>query len=1030
MATLTIEFQSSDGGASLKGASFTLADASTGEVVYSTEDANSSITLCSSERKETVAASEHVAVPIIVEGLKGGQPYVLAESVAPSLSISTEGEDGRTVTRTQRYRAVSSKRFHVLDTEAAQSLIVRHDPVPGGIEYDLSGEEGRALRPSLLRAPSMARALAKEAGWRALPAAVSQMAGSLKKEMERDMEVVRRETEPTPRQSRKIGAVALLGSAAIVALGTAVLAPLGLCIAVCLAGVPAEGFGAKWALESLAAYVQSYLFDGWTAYGLLSSAYPQLAPSGPLFLVAGWLPTALILAWALNKLSLLFSIRVRILEDMPEAIKRGEDNYGVEGSSRLVRDKKEIGRVKGVSFVRANDNAAGLDGIYAGFFADSRAKFLMGAMADALLDGVELGVNAARGTTWGKHQAEDDRWRAPQRLRPHPKGTYAMLSPESHTAVFGDTGAGKTRKWLLTQIVCTAKQPGESMIIFDPKGELYGYCAAALRAMGIDVYVVDLSDPLRSHCWSIVENAAKMWNVNETEASQLAADVVDLIAPKNDKEANAKYFNDGARALITSVLLYMISSNQCPDAQKTMATVARIIADFCVHVPCKGGRKDDTFVPYEVMLEKLGVDHPAYQAYSGARNAGPTYLKNFASTAATFLTLFTSPTIEAMSGRTDCPMEKLANERCAVFLTIPANKTTYKPFALMYLQQAYSDLTEIARTGSPDSGTALKLKQRVNFFCEEICSIPRWPGLANATNIARGYGIRFFLIIQNKSLFDALYEDESNAILGNCTTKIFLSTGDVENTARYFSALLGNYTAKTVDRTLSGSRLSPVKMQESVRNGHTQRAVLNSDEIARWSANYGAIVLIKESLPLCIPLPDVSRTPTQPLLGMGDERTNLELIYNSRLSRPKQSTDLGTRWSPELKQLKSNKAYTAADKLKARKKYMAELEKEFKAGLEGVSGGNGAQGKKGPVPGGTAKSNGLYVGFINQKTGGEMYNGEVDGNLIAMLNKLGAEYYSDTDKKKVEGWLEEKKAEQRDKQTASALKSGRNSKTF
>lgn len=1041
MISINISFQSSDGGASLKGASFSIADAETGEVLFRMSGADHDVMLCDQDWADTEESTKEIASPNVMRGLVGNKTYVISETVAPSLTVETEGEDGNDVTAVQRYHAVSAKKFRVLDKTETQPLIIRHDP-SGSLEFQLSGGS-KHLSPK--QGLSLAKALFKESGIRAVPAAASQLSSSMSAKVTRIKKILRRSGSISASEAAHIGIFSIVATVLLLVLGITVLAPLGLTFVLCMAGVPAEGFGGQWTMQCLSAYMRDYLFNGWTAYGMLSSAYPQLVPNPLLALIFGAVPTAALIWYVDSRLALLFEVKNEVLEGLPPAIKKGEANYGIYGSSQLINGRKDVGEVDGVTLVKSTAGGDATSGIYAGYYTASNGSQLYAAAANAVLDGVEDTVNKVRGSKDGEHSKEDDKWHVPAGMRPATPGWYAMLPAESHTAVFGDTGAGKTRRLLLTLIQLWARSLDESFIIFDPKGELYGYLSPFLRARGFQVYVVDMSDPLRSHCWNIMEQAAKAWKAGKkTTADQLIADVVDLIAPKSDKEGNAKYFNDGARSLIRSVMLYVISDPKCPEDQRTPATVARIIADYCAPQRIKGGGPKDVFVPYEVMLEMLGMDHVAYKAYSGARNAGEEYLRNFCSTAATFLSLFTSPSIESMSGYTECPMSKVANEPVALFLTIPANKTTYKPFALMFLQQAYSDLTEIAQQGTSESGAAMKLKQRVNFVCEEICSIPRWNGLANATNIARGYGIRFLLIIQNKSLFDALYEEESNAILGNCTTKLFLSTGDVEVTARYISSMLGTYTACSTSTSKSGSRFSPIKTQANEQVSAVKREVLNSDEILRWSANLGVIAFIKESSPILIPLPDVSQTPTQPLLGMGSEKDNLKLIYSSRLQRPQRETELGVRWLPELSKLKDGKKYEPEDRASARKSFMESLAKYAAENMgigkdKGRPQGKGGSGNKGGASGkGRSGNSGSSVYQLDTRGNGKgayqvdtqdapklivaTWDGtesqiwdQADSNLLLQLNrKPGLEVATFSDSASVERWISKKEAEAND----------------
>ena len=81
------------------------------------------------------------------------------------------------------------------------------------------------------------------------------------------------------------------------------------------------------------------------------------------------------------------------------------------------------------------------------------------------------------------------------------KETYYLSGSEGHVLVIGSTGSGKTRRIVLPSIYALGEL-GESMVIPDPKGELYLTTCEHLKAKGYRVGTIDLRDPSRSVQWS------------------------------------------------------------------------------------------------------------------------------------------------------------------------------------------------------------------------------------------------------------------------------------------------------------------------------------------------------------------------------------------------------------------------------------------------------------------------------------------------------------------------------------------------
>ena len=86
------------------------------------------------------------------------------------------------------------------------------------------------------------------------------------------------------------------------------------------------------------------------------------------------------------------------------------------------------------------------------------------------------------------------------------------MQKEKHALVLGTTGTGKTQIIVSPTIrilAHSAQKP--SMIISDPKGELYRDHANVLKDEGYRIMVLDLEDPFTSSRWNPMENAFDLY---------------------------------------------------------------------------------------------------------------------------------------------------------------------------------------------------------------------------------------------------------------------------------------------------------------------------------------------------------------------------------------------------------------------------------------------------------------------------------------------------------------------------------------
>ena len=92
------------------------------------------------------------------------------------------------------------------------------------------------------------------------------------------------------------------------------------------------------------------------------------------------------------------------------------------------------------------------------------------------------------------------------------KGYEITFAKPAHTLVIGTTGSGKTTTFInpTVQILSnTLNKP--SMLISDPKGELFALHAKSLIKRGYDVKVLDLRNPYCSIRWNPLERPFEMY---------------------------------------------------------------------------------------------------------------------------------------------------------------------------------------------------------------------------------------------------------------------------------------------------------------------------------------------------------------------------------------------------------------------------------------------------------------------------------------------------------------------------------------
>lgn len=118
----------------------------------------------------------------------------------------------------------------------------------------------------------------------------------------------------------------------------------------------------------------------------------------------------------------------------------------------------------------------------------------------------------------------------------------------ANIAVFGASGSMKTRAYCINRILQSVAK-GESLIITDPKSELYEKTSEYLRSQGYEVKVFNLVTPESSDSWNCL---------TEIGGDELMAQLFCDVIIKNTGSERGDHFWDSAEMnLLKALVLYV-----------------------------------------------------------------------------------------------------------------------------------------------------------------------------------------------------------------------------------------------------------------------------------------------------------------------------------------------------------------------------------------------------------------------------------------------------------------------------------------
>lgn len=442
---------------------------------------------------------------------------------------------------------------------------------------------------------------------------------------------------------------------------------------------------------------------------------------------------------------------------------------------------------------------------------------------------------------------------------------------DTHSLVIGTTRSGKTRHLVLQSIGLTALA-GESMVLPDPKSELYLYTKPFLERLDYEVLAIDFISPNRSTRYNFLQPVLDAVYVDDlAQAVQRARDITKLLVPDKENSSTDPLWADGQRSILTVAILAACLEFNNPQWQN-LANARHFLATMCA----PNGPKNE--IPLIRFLEELPPDSPLRRAMSIAKIAPEKMRGSFYTSALTTLDLFDDPGIHAMTSVTEFDHLATGDRKRAIFLILPDAESTYYPLASLFVFQQYQMLV---RRADENGG---RLPRRVEFFCDEFGNFVKIPDMDKAITVGGGRGIRFHLVVQDENqIFERYGERLGKTMISNCETWVYLQT-DNPDTVSTVSKKLGKYTVK------APSLSSSTGGQSSASYNFTGRDLLTTEDLRRIRRPWQLVM--SRADPVIMYAPDISETFFNTLFGMGNPKHNQKLRKIRSSSRPSRTTSV------------------------------------------------------------------------------------------------------------------------------------------
>lgn len=386
-----------------------------------------------------------------------------------------------------------------------------------------------------------------------------------------------------------------------------------------------------------------------------------------------------------------------------------------------------------------------------------------------------------------------------------------------HTAVFGASGTMKSRA-VVRNALFSAIRRGESILISDPKSEMYNETSELFRKNGYEVKVLNLVDPLHSDSWNCMSDLG-----DDTLMAQMLTNVI----IGNTSSGKGDHFWDNGEAnLLKGLVMYVQADPKTPPEEKNLSKVYELLTGpLLMHIM------------NNVLNDKNEKRvHPSKASFSLFAQSSDTVRQGIILGLGTRLQVLQDQAVKQLVSFSDIDLTAPGRHKCAYYIILSDQETSMAFISSLFFSFLFIKLTRFA-----DSCPGGKCPIPVNMILDEFNNIGRIGGAPDGSDFCRSLSvirsrdIRVMIAVQSLGQLQNRYPNNLWAeIVGNCDIQLMLGCTD-DVTADYISDRSGEMSIQ-VDSTMTVKKtvaLAQVIPQYRETQGQGRRKLLTADEVLR-----------------------------------------------------------------------------------------------------------------------------------------------------------------------------------------------------
>nr|WP_237648675.1 type IV secretory system conjugative DNA transfer family protein [Sediminibacillus terrae] len=240
------------------------------------------------------------------------------------------------------------------------------------------------------------------------------------------------------------------------------------------------------------------------------------------------------------------------------------------------------------------------------------------------------------------------------------KGNKAFIDPSPvNNLIIGTTRSGKGQTYVIPTIdAYTRAENQPSLVINDPKGELFASSRETLERRGYEVEVLNLMNPMQSMSFNLLELVKQSYKDGDYSTAQTLCETITHMLYHNPN-AKEPMWDDSAKSLVNAMILAVTekSITEGMEEKITMYTVANMLSELGTR-----NEMDEEGQEYNALdqfFQELPQSHVAKGQYATSNFSKGNTRSSIFTTAMNGLTKFTMSETAKMTAKNSLDLKRV-----------------------------------------------------------------------------------------------------------------------------------------------------------------------------------------------------------------------------------------------------------------------------------------------------------------------------------------------------------------------------------